>query len=627
MKGRVKVKRVASCSLVAVLALAIFCAGPEALDTGGSGPVAGGDGAGTNVSASTGTAISAVPTADVEGKDEVVYARLGAGGGAESVYVVNHFDVASAGGIVDYGDYIEVKNLTDTGPLTRLGNAVSFEAKDDDFYYQGEMVNTGLPWIFDMSWSLDGKETAPEDLAGASGKLELKVTSKENPAVDSVWYDNYMLQIVVTLDTAKCSNIDAPESMTAEAGGSKAVTYTVMPGDDANYFLRADVHDFAMTGIQITGVPYSMDVELPDMDGQFDDLNRLPAAISELNDGVGELLKGSNELKSGAKKLADGSSGIKGGLDALKGNSGKLRSASAKIKKALGGIADSIPEDSAGDIDMSQLKQLSDALDQLATGLKGMSGGLGELKNGFTRSLNALDTAINDIPQGTLTQERIEVFMGSVPAEQQAAAAELVENYRAAQTVKGTYGAVKPGFDAVTDTIDTMKPALDTMAANIAGMSTGIKTFTEDMEQLFSGLKDLNKNYAGFHSGLVSYTSGVDKLAKNYRTFNSGLSGFSSGIGSFSGGVARLRNGTNTLDASVAGLPDLLQEEIDKMKEEYLPSDFAPASFTSPENDDTAYVQFVIQCKGIERPQTSGEPQETNAPETLWERLEALFNF
>lgn len=571
-------------------------------------------------------------TAAVKGKDEVVYARLAPTGTVNSIYAVNHFEMTQGGEVVDYGNYESVDNLTDSSQIIQNGDAVDFVAGEENFYYQGDMSTTDLPWIFELSYYLDGVKIAPEELAGKNGKMEIRIASRQNENVDATFYDNYMLQITVTLDTEKCSNIDAPKGTTASAGSSKVIVYTVMPGGDAGFSLKADVNDFTMAGIQIAGVPYSMDVELPDMDDQLGDLEKLPDAIAELNDGVGELKSGASDIKEGADKLVDGSAGIKEGLDLLSGNAGQLIDGSAKIKDALSGIAAALNSDSVKNIDLSQMAQLPVALNQLAAGLRGVSGGLTQLKDGFTPAYAALDSAIQGIPAGTVTQDQINALYGSVTDPgQQAVLGELVNNYTAAQTVKGTYAQVKAAFDAVGTTIGTLVPSVDGMATTLDGMATEISGALQGLSgltqigQLASGLSQLSANYSSFHSGLVDYTGGVNTLASNYGTFHSGLSAFRDGVGEMDSGIGELHDGTNTLNDEVADLPDMLQEEIDKMKEQYLPADFDPVSFTSPKNTDTTFVQFVLQCDGIEKPDNTEEATSETKPETFWDRFIALF--
>ena len=86
----------------------------------------------------------------VYNKVEIIYANLMADGNVQAVYVVNHFEVTRAGTITDYGYYSPVINLSSTDPLVYTGGSVSFQAEESDFYYQGNLAETILPWNFDF---------------------------------------------------------------------------------------------------------------------------------------------------------------------------------------------------------------------------------------------------------------------------------------------------------------------------------------------------------------------------------------------------------------------------------------------------------------------------------------------
>jgi len=573
-----------------------------------------------------------VAAVDHGGKDEVVYANLTPGGAVDAIYAVNHFEVAKGSNVTDYGSYESVVNLTNTDPINLNGDTVSFQANTENFYYQGNMATTDLPWEFDLSYYLNGEEVQPMELAGREGKLEIQVSSRKNEAVDPTFYDNYMLQISVTLNTETCRNIDAPGGTMASAGKDTVIAYTVLPGNDADFTLKADVQDFEMTGISITGMPYSMSVEFPDTDDTLDDLEKLPEAISELNDGVNDLKNGTQDMESGAGELANGSAGIKKGLDLLSGNGGRLKSGSEAINSGLAQIAAALNGSGLNELDLSQMSQLPEGLTQLADGLRLLSGGLATLKENFTPAYQALDGAIQMIPQGTLTEAEIAALAvkQTDPADQ-AAIAHLAENYKAAQTVKGTYGQVKAAFDAVGAAIDKTMGGINQMVAELDG---NIKAMEEalgglgtvdQLGELVTGITALANQYAEFHTGLVGFADGVSALAANYNTFHTGIAAFTGGVSELNDGVGELYDGTDMLNEEIADMPNLIQEEIDKMKEDYMPADFEPVSFTSSKNTDTGFVQFVLQCGAIEKPDEPEAPPEEEVTETFWDRLKALF--
>ena len=220
-------------------------------------------------------------------KNEVIYATLAADGTVEAVYAVNHFEVSQAGGITDYGHYGAVVNLTSTAPLIHHEDSVSFQADRGNFYYQGNMTTTDLPWSFDISYYLDGVKTAPQDVAGKSGNLEIRVSTAQNESIDPVFYEHYLLQVSITLDADKCINIEAPDATMAIAGKNKVITHTIMPGSDGDIRVTAAVNNFTMGGLEISAGPFSMHLELPETDDLIGDFLKLSDAISDLNDGVG----------------------------------------------------------------------------------------------------------------------------------------------------------------------------------------------------------------------------------------------------------------------------------------------------------------------------------------------------
>lgn len=331
-------------------------------------------------------------TAEVKNKNEVVYAKLAADGNIDAVYVINHFEVEKGGSITDYGDYESVQNLTESEPIIQNANAVSFQAQEGNFYYQGNRKARDLPWVVEISYELDGAGILPQDLAGKSGELGIHIQTKQNPTVDPAFFTHYMMQITLTLASDKSRNISAPGAAVAYAGNNMILSYTVMPKKNADFKVKADVKDFTMSGIELSAVPFSMSLELPDMDGMLEDLNKLPEAIADLNDGVGKLSEGTNALKKGADGLKDGSLEFKNGLSELKKNSSQITSASSQIKEALTTISAAL-KDSDG-ADMGDLTQLPPGLKELSQGLKGISGGLNDLKDGYALAYSALDTTM-----------------------------------------------------------------------------------------------------------------------------------------------------------------------------------------------------------------------------------------
>ena len=241
-------------------------------------------------------------------KDEVVYVKLNNNGNVDNVYVVNSFDAKNGEKIVDYGRYSNVLNLSTSDKLNYSSGVVDVNVSDTNkkFYYQGDMKDCEIPWDINIRYTLDGKNISSEELAGKSGNLEISFDIKKNDTVDEVFFNNYALQISLTLDGDKCSDIIADGGTIASVGNNKTITYIKLAGEEASYTINSNVEKFEMDSISFNGLNMDMnvDVNVDDMTSSFD---TLVDAIDKLNDGASELKSGVDTYKNGVSTLYTGS--------------------------------------------------------------------------------------------------------------------------------------------------------------------------------------------------------------------------------------------------------------------------------------------------------------------------------
>ena len=577
-------------------------------------------------------------------KDEVIYARLSSGGKTENIYAVNHFVLSESGSFSDYGNYTNVVNLTNLQPISHSGGITEIKTPGDNFYYQGYLSDNDLPWVYNIEYFLDGSKIQPDELAGKSGSLEIKINSvkNNNEKISDIFYDNYMQQITVTLKIDKCNNIKANGATAANAGKNRMLVFTVMPKHDADITVTADISDFEMAGIEITAMPFSMSIEMPDIDNMTGDFDLLADAISELNDGVGKLKNGAAEMSSGADKLKDGSAGFNSGLSQLSANSKQITDGSAQIKNALSQIKDSLNEANAFDIsdmfDMSELMQLPGALEQLADGLGEIQGGMTQLKDGYALAYPALDGAIASIPGYQLTEAQLFGLYLKADESEREILMQLGEIYIAAMTVKGTYEQTKAAFDAVIPALEMLSGSVGFLASTLKEMSGQIsEQITETLsgidnidisaqiDLLSDGISQLSGNYNDFHGGLVSYMDGVTELSDAYKELDGGIAELSGGISDMSDGITELSGGTKQLSDETADMPRRVKTEIDNLISEYMAADFEIVSFTSDKNTNVSFVQFVFKANGIAKPETEKSAVSEEKQLSFWDRLVNLF--
>jgi X-X-X-Leu-X-X-Gly heptad repeat protein len=334
----------------------------------------------------------------VSDKEEIIYANLTYDGSVQDAYAINHFTLAQGGYFSDNGSFISVSNLTNTQALTRSGTGVAAAANAGDFYYQGNMGAAVLPWQIGLSYTFDGQTVAAKDastLAGRSGHLELHLTTSQASSTDSSFYENYALQVALTIDAAKSANVEAPDATVTAAGSNRTVTYTVLPGSNGDLTFAADVVDFEMPGIQIAAVPFSMSFEAPDTSSLSDEMTQLVDAVRELNSGAAALNGGFGALADAAGQLSSGVADFGAGLDAASAGSSGLTNGSAQLSANLAQISGGL----------SALLQMG-AFEYLRMGdpvayaqLVALIDGLGDVSSGYT----SLDDGIASYTDGVNT--------------------------------------------------------------------------------------------------------------------------------------------------------------------------------------------------------------------------------
>lgn len=264
-------------------------------------------------------------------KEEAVYGILDHDGSVGSLYVVNIFN---GGSITDYGSYSGVRNLTSSEKLIIEGDRISINTSAKKFYYQGNLEQKELPWDIDIKYYLDDRHISGSELAGKSGRLKILMSVKQNDKANSVFYNNYALQISLTLNSRLCSNIETTDAVIAEAGGKKQLSYTVLPGKGADIEVTADVRDFEMDAVTINGIKLTFGIDA-DSEMFSDQITQLTDAIKELDSGAGELLEALDQLSEGMQKYAEGLKAFNSGVEQLSAGAAMLDAGATALCNGL----------------------------------------------------------------------------------------------------------------------------------------------------------------------------------------------------------------------------------------------------------------------------------------------------
>ena len=108
-------------------------------------------------------------------KDETVYVLSDATGASRQIIVSDWLENKSgAKTISDVSDLSDIENVKDDHTFQKSDNgALVWDAQGEDVYYQGNS-DKELPVTVAVTYTLDGKTVAPEELAGQSGHVVIR---------------------------------------------------------------------------------------------------------------------------------------------------------------------------------------------------------------------------------------------------------------------------------------------------------------------------------------------------------------------------------------------------------------------------------------------------------------------
>jgi X-X-X-Leu-X-X-Gly heptad repeat protein len=495
-------------------------------------------------------------------KQEVVYASMSATGAPKSIYVVNELFSDTPALLKDYGAYTETINLTNEASLATEPDSVVCEVEDSSFVYQGNLASTDLPWLVDIRYMLDGKEVLPESLAGASGQLEITINTSENAALDSTYFENYLLQITCTLPMDNATNIKTEDGSIALSGSDTTVTFSAMPGKTGSYSLTAQVKDFEMEGISFAAIPFSMVIDAPNTE----------ALVSQFD----ALIEGSDALDSGAQSLEAGATQLQSGTQALDSGVAQLQEGSSSLSSGVASYVEGVA-------------QLSMAMAKATEG-----------SNTFAEKLDELSQTSESVVQGLSGAEAQFAALSQTIQQSSMTDAEKQAILQQLSGMSGQFSSLKDYANGVASLADAYQP----LNSSLAQISDGLSTLSEQGKTLADGSAELS--------------SGASTLAASTSSLASGTSALASGAQS-------LAQGTAQLSEESKGIPTKVQAEIDSLMASYDKSSFTPTSFVDSRNTGVNLVQFVMTTEAISVPEVEVEEPQTE-DETFLSRFLALFS-
>ncbi len=344
-------------------------------------------------------------------KEETVYVNADARGTVKSITVSSWLKNGDgAEELTDVTRLTDVINVKGDETFTQDGDTYVWAADGRDIYYQGETAEA-LPVDVKVTYYLDEKETAPEELAGKSGKVKIRFdyenhsTQKtEIGGKETELYVPFVAASTLILDSDRFVNVEVENGRILSDGKNTVVAGVAMPGlydsldllnlegfedvDIPEYVeVTADVTDFelAMTAtILMPDVLSRLDTD--DMDG-FDDLKE---DMEELNDATYELIDGCVELDDGVQELKDNMPDLWDGAVELDDGAVELNDGAWEL------------DDGAQDL-MDGADKLNDGAKDIREGAKELDQGVGTLQAGaglLNENMPKLTGGVNSLAAG-----------------------------------------------------------------------------------------------------------------------------------------------------------------------------------------------------------------------------------
>ena len=265
--------------------------------------------------------------------DETMYVNLDYYGKTTKVNVVKGVNLNGLGEITDYGNYINVENMSTSDAPVLGDGSVTWnlpEGQKGRFYYKCTMDNEQvvLPWDFDVSYKLNGVPTDGDKLAGAGGLIEINVKATPNDNANLYYRNNMMLMVTVPVDMSKCYSVDADGAQIQSLGSTTAAVFSALPGEEGDYTVRIGTDSFETTGVIMAMAPGTIDdlnhikdlKEAKDTwkdagDALYDSLEQMAKSVESMRDGINQVQSGVSSAESARQKWSANKDSILAGND------------------------------------------------------------------------------------------------------------------------------------------------------------------------------------------------------------------------------------------------------------------------------------------------------------------------
>lgn len=561
-------------------------------------------------------------------KEESVYVNADASGTATKITVSDWLKNAGVNGTLsDKSSLKDIANVKGEEAFVQNGDGVEWSAGADDIYYQGT-TDKELPVGVSIAYELDGTELPPEQMAGKSGKVKIKVAYSNSSKVtkkingrDQELSTPFFMATGFILPTETFTNVEIDHGRVINEGTNQIVIGFGMPGMaesldvdgevadkmPESFEITADVSEFSL-GNTITYASSSIFSELEvEDDDTFEDLED---SLDTLVDSSEELVRGSRklsnslgELKSKFSDYEDGEKELNKGIRKLAESGGKLAKGMKEYTKGASTLAKGTTEYvngakkiTAGNLTLynavkdmpKSYKEFSDGIRQYTNGVdelakketaEALKGGASSVSKGVSKvneGLCALEKSYeNDEALIAAMKTQVSLLEDEVQKQTMLTYITKLEELSTGQKqsvaslvqATGANGELKKGADQVAAGIGKVLQGADTLSSKSEALRAADGKMTASIQSLVSNIEKLKEGGQKLSANDRKLLAGAKKLLKAGNTVNKGSKQLVSGADQLKKGSNELHEATGDVAEGIGKLKEGASDLYDGMGE------------------------------------------------------------
>lgn len=553
-----------------------------------------------------GIALSALAENSV--KDETVYVLAIPDGAARKIIVSDWLTNPDAlDQLADETRLSDVENVKGS----EVFDSGVWQAAGQDIYYQG-ISEEPLPVTVAITYTLDGEEIAPAELAGKDGHVVIRFayTVNETAAVTIQDHqENLQVPFVVLtaalLENDVFTNVAATNAHIVNDGDHTVIVGAALPGLQESLNLdpdtlrlpeyveiEADVKNFALpvtVTLATSEIFAKMDTDqLNDLDDLKQSMADLTGATVQLLDGGTQLTAGLNDLNSGAIQLSNGVTALSNGLTELISNNQQLIAGSTQVFETLLATANQQLAATGADVPELTIDTYEETLSALINAMseegiaqqaqtqveQSVRAQADQVRAAVTQAVQAEVSAQVEVSVQDTVREQVLASLNMTVEEYESAKAagllpedqELQLNAAISQQMESDevqalltqHTEAQMESDDIQALIDQNTEAqIQALIEQNMASDTVQKQIAQNVAQYqassaaLTALKEQLDSYNTFHTGLIAYTEGACTAASGAQQLEDSLPALLTGIAQLTEGASSLTDGLDQLNTLV----------------------------------------------------------------------------